>query len=75
MPYLDFQWNVWIPLEPDSFCAGFLYGLSEEKDLYTCGLYGNACGALAVRQVGACREKILWKDVKKLIEEQGKKNG
>ena len=59
----------------DSFCAGFLYGLSEEKDLYTCGLYGNACGALAVRQVGACREKILWKDVKKLIEEQGKKNG
>ena len=59
----------------DSFCAGFLYGLSEKKDLYTCGLYGNACGALAVRQVGACREKILWKDVKKLIEEQGKKNG
>ena len=59
----------------DSFCAGFLYGLSEKKDLYTCGLYGNACGALAVRQIGACREKILWKDVKKLIEEQGKKNG
>ena len=57
----------------DSFCAGFLYGLSEEKDLYTCGLYGNACGALAVRQVGACREKILWKDVEKLIEEQEKK--
>ncbi len=57
----------------DSFCAGFLYGLSEEKDLYTCGLYGNACGALAVRQVGACREKILRKDVEKLIEEQEKK--
>ena len=57
----------------DSFCAGFLYGLSEKKDLYTCGIYGNACGALAVRQVGACREKILWKDVEKLIEEQGKK--
>lgn len=59
----------------DSFCAGFLYGLSEKKDLYTCGLYGNACGALAVRQVGACREKILWKDVDKIIKEQGKKNG
>lgn len=59
----------------DSFCAGFLYGLSQKKDLYTCGLYGNACGALAVGQTGACRKKILWNDVKKLMEEQGKKNG
>lgn len=37
----------------DSFAAGFLYGLSEGKSLKECAEFANACGAEAVRSVGA----------------------
>ena len=37
----------------DSFAAGFLYALSKEYTLEECGLWGNACGSLAVECVGA----------------------
>lgn len=36
----------------DSFNAGFLYGYINKKDLRTCVLYGNACGALATTKMG-----------------------
>ena len=37
----------------DSFVAGFLYALSEGKNLRECAEYGNACGAKAVTVTGA----------------------
>lgn len=59
----------------DSFAAGFLYGLSKGLELSECGLYGNACGALAVGQLGACRGKISLDKIKETIEGQRRKNG
>lgn len=37
----------------DCFAAGFIYALSEGKDIKECGRYGNICGALAVQCHGA----------------------
>lgn len=36
----------------DSFCAGFLAGLSQGWDLYQCARFANAVGAHCVRQIG-----------------------
>lgn len=36
----------------DSFCAGFLYGLSEGMEDVECARFANACGCLAVQAVG-----------------------
>jgi sugar/nucleoside kinase (ribokinase family) len=36
----------------DSFNAGFLYSYLREEELSTCLRYGNACGALAVTEIG-----------------------
>jgi len=37
----------------DAFCAGFLYGLIEEKDLYECGRLGNFVASKCIQKVGA----------------------
>lgn len=37
----------------DSFAAGFLCGLLEGKSLRECAVLGNACGGMAVQQMGA----------------------
>jgi len=37
----------------DAFCAGFLYGLSKNKDLYECGRLGNFVASYCVKEVGA----------------------
>jgi ribokinase len=37
----------------DAFCAGFLYGLTKNKDLYECGRLGNFVASRCVREVGA----------------------
>ncbi|MFH1328401.1 MAG: carbohydrate kinase family protein [Candidatus Bathyarchaeota archaeon] len=37
----------------DAFCAGFLYGLSEHKDLYECGKLGNFVASRCIEKVGA----------------------
>lgn len=37
----------------DSFVAGFIYALSEGKDILECAKYANACGAKAVQVIGA----------------------
>lgn len=37
----------------DCFAAGFIYALSEGKDIEECARYGNVCGALAVQCHGA----------------------
>ena len=38
----------------DSFAAGFLCALLEEKTFEECVAWGNVCGSLAVENVGAC---------------------
>ncbi len=37
----------------DSFCAGFLYGLSEGKDLISCGKIGNFVASKCISKIGA----------------------
>jgi ribokinase len=37
----------------DAFCAGFLYGLLMEKDLYTCGRLGNYVASRKIGEKGA----------------------
>lgn len=37
----------------DAFCAGFLYGLLREKNLYECGRLGNFVASRCVMKIGA----------------------
>ncbi|MDH5690191.1 MAG: carbohydrate kinase family protein, partial [Candidatus Bathyarchaeota archaeon] len=37
----------------DAFCAGFLYGLIKEKDLYECGKLGNFVASRCISKMGA----------------------
>jgi ribokinase len=37
----------------DAFCAGFLYGLIKQKDLYECGQIGNFVASRCVQRMGA----------------------
>ena len=37
----------------DAFCAGFLYGLLKEKNLYDCGRLGNFVASKCVMKMGA----------------------
>lgn len=37
----------------DAFCAGFLYGLIKNKDLYECGRLGNFVASRCLQKVGA----------------------
>lgn len=37
----------------DAFCAGFLYGLTKNKDLYECGKLGNLVASQCVKKIGS----------------------
>jgi len=37
----------------DAFCAGFLYSLIQDKDLYTCAKLGNFVASLCITKIGA----------------------
>lgn len=37
----------------DAFCAGFLYGLSEKKELQTCAIMGNYLASKCISKIGA----------------------
>jgi len=37
----------------DAFCAGFLYGLIKNKDLYECGRFGNFVASRCIEKAGA----------------------
>jgi len=37
----------------DAFCAGFLYGLIKNKDLYECGKLGNFVASRCIMEMGA----------------------
>lgn len=58
--------NIWLPAEKgvecldttgagDSFAAGFIYALSEGRDILACAEYANNCGAKAIQVIGAVK--------------------
>lgn len=50
----------------DIYAAGFLYGYTNNKDLYTCGKIGSFCAGHIVTQLGPrSRESLV-----KLLDEQ-----
>ncbi len=51
----------------DAFCAGFLYGLINRKDLYDCGRLGNFVASRKIMQMGA-RAGLPYKTDLKLLE-------
>lgn len=57
----------------DSFAAGFICALAEEKTLEECIRWANACGSLTTEAVGACagvwnREQVLER-VKRILNQ------
>lgn len=51
----------------DSFAAGFLYGLMKGESLRRCAIMGNACGALAVKQIGTEPDTPLREELDRLL--------
>lgn len=43
----------------DQFAAGFLYGLSNDRDLETCGRMGNICAAEVISHIGPRPERDM----------------
>jgi ribokinase len=50
----------------DAFCAGFLYGLINNKSLYECGRLGNFVASRSVMQMGARAGLPYTKDLESL---------
>jgi ribokinase len=50
----------------DAFCAGFLYGLINRKDLYDCGRLGNFVASRKIAKLGA-REGLPYKTELKFL--------
>ncbi|MCZ2809185.1 MAG: carbohydrate kinase family protein [Candidatus Bathyarchaeota archaeon] len=50
----------------DAFCAGFLYGLIKEKDLYECGKLGNFVASRCISKMGARTGLPRLEDLKNL---------
>jgi ribokinase len=50
----------------DAFCAGFLYGLLNHKDLYDCGKFGNFVASKKVTEMGARASLPYKKDLELL---------
>ena len=48
----------------DAFCAGFLYGLLKDKNLYECGMLGNFVASRCVMKMGARAGLPYAKDLK-----------
>ncbi|MHC3129832.1 MAG: carbohydrate kinase family protein [Candidatus Bathyarchaeota archaeon] len=50
----------------DAFCAGFLYGLIKQKDLYECGKLGNFVASRCISKMGARTGLPKLEDLKNL---------
>ncbi|MGD8506322.1 MAG: carbohydrate kinase family protein [Candidatus Bathyarchaeota archaeon] len=50
----------------DAFCAGFLYGLIERRDLYTCAELGNFVASRCITETGARRGLPKLSEMEKL---------
>ena len=47
----------------DAYCAGFLFGLIKNKDLYTCGKIGNFLAASSIKAEGARKGLPKYSDI------------
>jgi len=56
----------------DSFCAGFLFGLSKNYDLGECCRIGNAVGSHCVMKTGATAGIVPYEQIRKFMEENEK---
>lgn len=54
----------------DAFDAGFLCGYIEGKDLYSCGLLANACGALNAMKLGPMERVEKRRIVNQFVEKR-----
>ncbi len=54
----------------DAFSAGFLRGWLRGEDLYTCGLWGNACGAIVVTRHGCAPAMPTFPELEAFLETQ-----
>ena len=50
----------------DAFCAGFIYGLIKQKDLYECGKLGNFVASRCISKMGARTGLPRLEDLKNL---------
>jgi ribokinase len=50
----------------DAFCAGFLYGLIKQKDMYECGKLGNFVASRCISKMGARTGLPKLEDLKNL---------
>lgn len=53
----------------DSFCSGFLYGLSMGMDMESAAALGNAVGTHCIMEVGASTGIKPYEEIKKFMEE------
>lgn len=53
----------------DSFCSGFLYGLSKGMDMEASALLGNAVGTHCIMEIGASTGIKPYEEIKKFMEE------
>lgn len=54
----------------DLYAAGFLYGLSKDLSLTTCGQFGSIAAGNVVEIIGAKMENARWEKIRKLINQQ-----
>ena len=55
----------------DAFGAGFIYGIVREWDLTRCARFGNACGAMVVREHGCSSFMPTLDEVNRFIASRG----
>jgi ribokinase len=53
----------------DAFCAGFLYGLIRDKDLYTCARLGNFVASRCIAKMGARNGLPTQRDLRILFKQ------
>ncbi|MDR1593118.1 MAG: adenosine kinase [Prevotellaceae bacterium] len=52
----------------DLYAAGFLYGLSQDKDLETCAKIGTACAGEIIQVVGTKLSADAWNSLRSVID-------
>lgn len=52
----------------DAFCAGFLYGLISDKNLYECGRIGNFVASRSIAKIGAREGLPHIEDLKRVLK-------
>lgn len=54
----------------DSFAAGFLHGFLDNRDLQTCLMFGNACGALSTLAAGGTTNQPTQEQLRDFLQDR-----